>query len=420
MKKQTINSVAIDANQQIIDVVKEQILLEPTKRFELFKAQFLDNNYTIDITFDTHNAVDKHYDLLMKCLDNNISITDFGGIPVELVVCTVLMKQGNEVVFSATADAPMDFSSPYKAAETMALNRLFDRLGIDSILHENELKVVNRLQSQIGPDSTSTALTKEDMSFDIADIPTRDELQKQESAQVEKFENTQVSVAKVSTTVEESTIKSNEVIESQDDVIELGNTNIPILEELIETIESQDEIVKVDDSAVITSDIKDENDESKDDVIESNIIDTLELEELIETIESKDEVVEVDNSKAITALDKMIETIKSKDEVVDVDLSDVAQLDAIEQSIHSKDEEIALNATNESVITGDLFSENSVELTEINQEPTVVPMFPADLPPSLQTALTSRLQVAHGNDWEKYIPTTKNEAYVVLDIPVRG
>lgn len=419
MKKQTINSVAIDENQQIIDVVKEQILLEPTKRFELFKAQFLDNNYTILITFDTHNAVDKHYDLLMKCIDNNISISDFGGIPVELVVCTVLMKEGNEVVFSATADAPMDFSSPYKAAETMALNRLFDRLGIDSILHENELKVVNRLQSQIGPDSTSTALTKEDMSFDIADIPTRDELQKQESVQLEKFDNTQVSVAKVSTTVEESTIKSNEVIESQDDVIELGNTNTPILEELIETIESKDEIVNVDDSA-FTSDVEDENDESKDEVVESNIIDTLELDELIETIESIDEVVEVDNSSAITALDKMVETIKSKDEVVDVDLSDVAQLDAIEQSIHSKDEEIALNATNESVITGDLFSMNPVESTETNQEPTVVPMFPADLPPSLQTALTSRLQVKHGNDWEKYIPTTKNEAYVILDIPVRG
>ena len=177
MKQQNVQSHKIE-NDKIVPVHKSKLILEASERYELFQEKFLDSGLKIQTSFEEKNS-----DLILALLNSNRPINELNFLPKPLVVCTVTLVDGDDKIFSATADAPTHFTAPYKASETMALTRLFDRLDIPSIVHEHEIGDVSKSSNNCLFNSTndSTTLTgTEEFPVDLASIPSRKDLTKSE------------------------------------------------------------------------------------------------------------------------------------------------------------------------------------------------------------------------------------------------
>jgi hypothetical protein len=172
MKTQIVQSHKIQ-NDRIVPVHKSKLILEASERYEIFQEKFLDSGLQIQTTFEEKNS-----DLILALIQSSRPISDINHLPKPVVVCTATLVEGNNKVLSATADAPTSFTAPYKAAETMALTRLFDRLGIPSIVHEHEIgdtKNINDNWQNGATDSIPLTGTNE-LPVDLAKIPSREDI----------------------------------------------------------------------------------------------------------------------------------------------------------------------------------------------------------------------------------------------------
>ena len=180
MKTEIEKIVKINEKDELTEVMAQQVKLDVPERFREFKGFLEDNELQVKTSFKQIARTDKHYDLLIAMVEKGISV----NLPEELVLCSISLMHGAEVFMESVADAPLSFTAPYKAAETMAYGRLFDRLGLTSIVHQKELKVVDDLQRKFqGNDAPTSVDLNDTMEIDISDIPTREELNASEQVE---------------------------------------------------------------------------------------------------------------------------------------------------------------------------------------------------------------------------------------------
>ena len=210
MKHQTVQTHKIE-NEQIIPINTSKLVLEASERFAVFQEKFLDSGLQIQISFEEKNS-----DLILALINTNRPITEINYLPKPVVICTATLVEGNTKILSATADAPTFFTAPYKAAETMALTRLFDRLGIDSIVHEHEIGTVTHLENNWKNDSNdSTHLTGiDEFPIDLKNIPSREDISK---SNVATSQTTQVVETK-------ATAEDNTQVNASEPVVETEAT----------------------------------------------------------------------------------------------------------------------------------------------------------------------------------------------------
>jgi hypothetical protein len=213
--KNTIVQTHEVENKIIVPVTKSKLVLEAPERFELFQEKFLDTGYRIQIDFE-----EKYSDLLKVFMNSGRSINELSYFPKPVVLCTATLTDGERIILSACADAPIDWTTPYKGAETMALMRLFDRLGIPSIVHEHEITEFKSMnQNNADSDSDSIHLTgvDTDLPVDFDTFLSRSDLKKQqndESAMTQVETETQVKETAAETKADVEDEAQSQVIET--------------------------------------------------------------------------------------------------------------------------------------------------------------------------------------------------------------
>jgi hypothetical protein len=172
MKAQIVQTHKVE-NDQIVPVHKSKLILEASERYEIFQEKFLDSGLQIQTTFEEKNS-----ELILAFIQSSRPISEINYLPKPVVICTATLIEGSNKIISATADAPTSFTAPYKAAETMALTRLFDRLGIPSIVHEHEIgeTKVNSSNWQDGSTDSIPLTGTNELPVDLEKIPSREDV----------------------------------------------------------------------------------------------------------------------------------------------------------------------------------------------------------------------------------------------------
>ena len=268
MKTQIVQSHKIQ-NDRIVPVHKSKLILEASERYEIFQEKFLDSGLQIQTTFEEKNS-----DLILALIQSSRPISDINHLPKPVVVCTATLVEGNNKVLSATADAPTSFTAPYKAAETMALTRLFDRLGIPSIVHEHEIgdtKNINDNWQNGATDSIPLTGTNE-LPVDLAKIPSREDIKAEiDASTIDTQVQTSEPVVETKAIAEEDTQvqSSDPVVETEANAEE--DTQVQSSEPVVETkaiaeedtqVQTSEPVVETDTDFSLTSDsVVDENSE---------------------------------------------------------------------------------------------------------------------------------------------------------------
>jgi hypothetical protein len=272
--KTQLSTQPVLQNNKIVVTTTNQLLLEQSERYELFKQSYIDRGFLLQITFE-----DKNQKLLELLIQSNRDIKEMSYLPAKSVVCTASIVEvddnGNEkVILSASADAGHDWTnSPYSSSETMAIKRLFDRIGIESILHEEELNEVQaNLNSPETSQQSSIPLTGE---MQIPKIPTRQEL---DAAEVKTDVEATVE-AEVKTDVEatvEAEVKTD--VEATDD---------SILDAIADSIEEDKAKDKVE--ATVDYDLGGKHSAVMDELHDLNVV-NLDNEPLDTTVDASQEI----------------------------------------------------------------------------------------------------------------------------------
>lgn len=166
MKKNTVVEPSI-IDDRVVETVKEQLVLEAKERFDLFRQTYENEGWKIEISF-----TEKLTEFYLKFLETNRTINELDRLPQPCVCCTVTLFSGNELVLSTTADAPLSYTMPYKSSETMALNTLFDRMGIESIVHKHTL--TSSGNESVKNEQSIDLLSSTNLPVDFDTIPQED------------------------------------------------------------------------------------------------------------------------------------------------------------------------------------------------------------------------------------------------------
>ena len=411
MKTEIEKIVKINEKDELTEVMAQQVKLDVPERFREFKGFLEDNELQVKTSFKQIARTDKHYDLLIAMVEKGISV----NLPEELVLCSISLMHGAEVFMESVADAPLSFTAPYKAAETMAYGRLFDRLGLTSIVHQKELKVVDDLQRKFqGNDAPTSVDLNDTMEIDISDIPTREELNASEQVEND-LDEIPVSVSLTQTDSKDDVVVEDAAktdTESKEDVVveaaaetDTESKEDVVVEAAAETDTESKEDVVVEAAAETNTESKEDvvveaaaetNTESKEDVV---------VEAAAETdTESKEDVVveaELTDQDIDAALDNMT-------------LSMLSNSDTSEDEV--EDDLIDLTNSQSSLLDlGDLSNQAPVESTS-STDSDVRSLFPSDLPESFIVPLIEKLELEYFADWKNHIPKTKEDAYLLIGI----
>ena len=245
MKSQIVQSHKIE-NDRIIPVHKSKLILEASERYEIFQEKFLDSGLQIQTTFEEKNS-----DLILALIQSSRPISEINYLPKPVVVCTTTLVEGKNKVLSATADAPTSFTAPYKAAETMALTRLFDRLGIPSIVHEHEIGDTKNIDDnwQNGATDSIPLTGTNELPVNLAKIPSREDIKAEIDASTTdtQVQSSEPVVETEANTEEDTQVQTSEpVVETE--VIAEEDTQVQTSEPDAET-----EVIAEEDTQVQTS-----------------------------------------------------------------------------------------------------------------------------------------------------------------------
>ncbi|MGK2231344.1 MAG: hypothetical protein ACI92O_000502 [Colwellia sp.] len=272
MKAQIVQTHKVE-NDQIVPVHKSKLILEASERYEIFQEKFLDSGLQIQTTFEEKNS-----ELILAFIQSSRPISEINYLPKPVVICTATLIEGSNKIISATADAPTSFTAPYKAAETMALTRLFDRLGIPSIVHEHEIgeTKVNSSNWQDGSTDSIPLTGTNELPVDLEKIPSREDVRVEIDS---SSPNTQVQssepVVETEVIAEEDTqVQSSEpVVETE--VIAEEDTQVQSSEPVVEAEVIAEEDTQVQSSEpVVEAEVIAEEDtqvQSSEPVVEANI-----------------------------------------------------------------------------------------------------------------------------------------------------